>query len=78
MLRGQASLALTELDRAVQLDPQDPFARFVRGMIYYDIGESRSAAHDLEAALDLGLDDERSLTLARQALQVLRGAGGSD
>jgi rhomboid protease GluP len=78
MLRGQVGLALTELNQSVQLNPDDPFARFVRGMIYYDIGEPASAIDDLEAALDLGLNDERSLTLAHQALEVLNAAAGKD
>jgi rhomboid protease GluP len=78
MSRGQASRALAELDQSVQLNPQDPSARFVRGMIYYDIGEGVSAIDDLEAALELGLSDDQSLALAQGALEVLHGAAGAD
>lgn len=78
ILRGQSSRALAELDRSVELDPQDPFARFVRGMIYFQIGEAGPATDDLRTALDLGLGDERSLALARQALTALGAKSGGD
>ncbi len=78
MLRGQVGRALRELDQSVQLNPQDPFARFVRGMIYHDIGEPGPATDDLEAALELGLSDEQSLTLAHQALEVLHAASANE
>lgn len=73
-LRGQIGRALAELNRSVELDPQDSFARFVRGMIYYDMDVPLQATEDLQAALDLGLDDQRSLELAQQALDALGAA----
>jgi len=75
---GQPDQALAELDQAVLLDPSEPFARFVRGLIYHEVGQEASAIKDLEEALALGLQDERSVSMARQILEVLRGtAGGS-
>lgn len=75
---GQPDQALAELDQAVLLDPSEPFARFVRGLIYHEAGQKALAIKDLEAALALGLQDERSVSMAREILEVLRGtAGGS-
>jgi Tfp pilus assembly protein PilF len=75
---GQPDQALAELDQAVLLDPSEPFAQFIRGLIYHEVGQSALAIKDLEAALSLGLQDERSASMARQVLEVLRGtAGGS-
>jgi rhomboid protease GluP len=71
MLRGQRDQALDDLDMAVRLAPEEPFSRFVRGLIYREIGESSSAVQELEAALSLGLPDERSVAIVREALEEL-------
>jgi rhomboid protease GluP len=71
MLRGQVDLALADLESAVDLDPEDPFSRFVRGLIYAEIGHTQQAIQDLEMALSLGLADEKSESIARQTLEAL-------
>ena len=71
MLRGDAVQALQDLNQAVTLAPTDPFARFVRGLIFYDTDRPELARDDLEVALKLGLSDEQSLALARQVLDQL-------
>lgn len=71
MLRGDSDRALADLNRAVFLDPEGPFARYVRGLIHYDLGNPDQATEDLRGALDLGLEDERSVAIAGQVLKIL-------
>lgn len=78
LLRGDSSRALADLDRAVSLDPLEPFARYVRGLILYDSGDANQAVEDLQAALDLGLQDERSVAITRQVLEILSSEELSD
>jgi Flp pilus assembly protein TadD len=75
-LTGQVDEALEELDLAVTLAPEEPFARFVRGIIYYDIGDFERARTDLAMALDLGLADEQSVVIAGRLLAGLKEIGG--
>jgi membrane associated rhomboid family serine protease/predicted negative regulator of RcsB-dependent stress response len=76
LLRGQVDEALLELDQAVALAPAEPFAHFVRGVIYYEIGQYRQARTDLQEALNLGLADEQSVAIATRLLTGLDPAGG--
>jgi membrane associated rhomboid family serine protease/predicted negative regulator of RcsB-dependent stress response len=76
LLRGQVDEALAQLDRAVALAPAEPFAHFVRGVIYYEIGQFAQAGIDLQAALDLGLSDEQSVTIANDFLAALETGNG--
>jgi membrane associated rhomboid family serine protease/predicted negative regulator of RcsB-dependent stress response len=76
LLRGQVDRALAELDQAVALAPAEPFAHFVRGVIYYDIGRFEQARADLQESLDLGLSDEQSISIANRLLVAL-GTEGS-
>ena len=71
MLRGQVEPALTDLDLAITLDPEEPFSRFVRGLIYAEIGRTDQAIDELEMALSLGLGDEQSEAIARRTLDAL-------
>ncbi len=75
MLRGRIDLALADLETAVELNPEDPFSRFVRGLIYAEIGHNEQAIQDLEMALSLGLADEQAKAIARQTLRSLGAAG---
>jgi membrane associated rhomboid family serine protease/predicted negative regulator of RcsB-dependent stress response len=77
LLRGRAGEALADLDRAVALAPAEPFAHFVRGVIHYEVGQFAQARTDLEGALNLGLSDEQSVTIANSLLAALGvGNGG--
>jgi membrane associated rhomboid family serine protease/predicted negative regulator of RcsB-dependent stress response len=76
LLRGQVDGALSDLDQAVDLAPAEPFAHFVRGVIHYEIGQFAQARTDLQAALDLGLSDQQSVTVAGSLLSALKAGGG--
>jgi rhomboid protease GluP len=71
---GRTADALADLDRAVGLAPDGPFAHLVRGFIRYELGEYAQARADLRRALDLGLADEQSIETATRLLESM-GAG---
>ncbi len=70
MFLGDPYRALIDLNVAVNLSPSDGFAHFVRGMIQIEMGHSELGVADLEEALALGLDDDQSITAARQVLDA--------
>ena len=76
MIFGRTGAALADLDRAVELAPDEPFAHLVRGVIYYEVGEFAPARVDLQRALDLGLADEQSIDTATGLLAYLEGVSG--
>jgi len=45
--------ALTDYDRAIQLDPQDADAYYNRGLVYYNLKEYQKAIADYDRALQL-------------------------
>ena len=75
MLQGDPSMALIDLNQAVSIAPKDSFSRLVRGLIYFDIGQPALARDDLTTALDLGLADEQSESLAQDVLGQIAAAG---
>ena len=72
MLRGDPIGALADLDLAVELDSQEPFARLVRGLVYFELGRLEMAQADLELALDLELADPQSTEVAQELLAIIR------
>lgn len=73
--RAAVGEALNELDQALSLAPAEPFAYYLRGVIYHEIGEFALSAADLQRALDLGLSDEQSVAVATDLLLSLEKAG---
>ncbi len=71
MLSGDPRAALVDLNQAVNQAPNEPFPRFVRGLIYYQLGNAQLARSDLALALEIGLDDEQSVAVAEQVLATL-------
>ena len=76
LLNGDSQGALQDLSQAINQDPNQPFARFARGLIYSDMGRTDLAIQDLELALDLGLEGEWSQEAARQELETLKAQQG--
>lgn len=60
LAEGDTSLALIELKNAVQQDPQSGLARAALGVAHYRVGDLESARKELERAIDLGVEDERT------------------
>lgn len=71
MIYGDPEQALEDLDRAVQLAPDHPFPHYVRGLVLFEKGIVDEATQDLELALELGLGDPQSVSIARQILDQL-------
>jgi rhomboid protease GluP len=76
LLRGQVDKGLRDLDQAVALAPAEPFAYYVRGVIHYEVGQMALARADLQEALELGLVDEQSITIANRLLSSLENVEG--
>jgi Flp pilus assembly protein TadD len=53
---GRNEEALVDLDRALQLAPDDPYALTGRGVAYRNLGRNEEAVRDLDRALQLAPD----------------------
>ncbi len=58
MLMLRYDEALEDLDVANELNPLFANTYYLRGFLYYEIGEMHKAISDLERALELGLDPD--------------------
>ncbi|MBP7056270.1 MAG: tetratricopeptide repeat protein [Candidatus Omnitrophica bacterium] len=59
---GQYDLAITELTKAIELDPRDPGAYSNRGAAYVELGEPDKAILDLTKAIELDAKDVGAYT----------------
>ncbi|GGM37521.1 DUF5107 domain-containing protein [Microbacterium saperdae] len=64
--------ALDALDAAIRVDPSDPTARHLRGMLLYGLGRRRDAAEDWDRAIAAGLEDTVLLRNAALAAYNIR------
>ena len=63
---GFLQAALLDLDRAIQLDDQEPEPFAMRGAVYMQLGEQRQATRDFGYAVEIDpYDEESRLNLAR-------------
>ena len=69
--RGELEPALSDLTRAMQLDPRDPQSHYQRGLVYWRDRQPRLALQDFDAALVLDPNDYQAY-LARAELQLPR------
>ena len=63
--------AIVELNRVIELDPQDADSRYLRGMACYKAGQLEKAAADLDATLKAQPDDVDALLLRSCVRQEL-------
>jgi tetratricopeptide (TPR) repeat protein len=52
-LLGEYDLALEDSNRAIGLDPNDPFYYVERGLVYYELEEYQTAVEDFTTATEL-------------------------
>jgi len=72
--RKRFAEALDYLNRSVELERQNEVALFNRGQLYASMGENLRARLDLEAALDLDLDQPRIMALLADTMLRLGDA----
>jgi tetratricopeptide (TPR) repeat protein len=57
---GDHTRALTEFDRAIELDPKYVMSYYNRGMAYGNLGRFEQAYADLKTAARLGSEDAKN------------------
>jgi type IV pilus assembly protein PilF len=74
MKEGKLETALAKLNRAIEINPNDPNAYNVRGLVFNRIGDNAKAEENFKRALSLSPDDPGILNNYGQFLcQVERG-----
>lgn len=58
---GNSSLALRDLDLAIELEPAYTDAYYQRALLHYDLNNYRQALTDFTSALDLGYEEDEDL-----------------
>ncbi len=75
---GDKQGALTDCNRALQINPQEAQAYYNRGLIYRGLGDTRKAIEDLQKAVKLFFDKEDIEFYKRSLDKIREWQGGSE